>query len=184
MFWPFHNAGSFHANHEIFFQKKGRQAGFTVFIYLDDSLIQYQTTSRLGKALEIALRDLGVSGVQVNHKTSILAHTQKVTYLWFLLEFGEGFLKSPPERMNAIQKNGKVGYSQKVVMQKDGRHFGVSQIGSPLSPLASMFHRLTEKVSDSHSVVEWDATLSVPSSVFDQVLTLKVLLWSWPVRPF
>jgi len=59
MFWPFYNAGSFHAPHESVFQKVAESVD--------------QTEYRLRKALDMVLRDLGAAEMQTHHKKSFFA---------------------------------------------------------------------------------------------------------------
>ena len=91
------------------FQKLWRKRGIMCFIYPDDILVVNTTQGGLEKDLQFMLSSLEDSGMVVNYPKSVLKPSQQVEHLGFLVDFAEGLLQVPKEKLRSFRKElGKI----------------------------------------------------------------------------
>lgn len=167
------------------FWKKWRQAGLTVFINLNDIFFVDKTESRLGKALNMVLRDMVAAGMLINHKKSILTPTPKVHLSGVPSGIGGGLLKLLPENMKDIRKElRKVLTHIKLSCRKKSAILGTFRSVLSCLPFLRCFTDSIKEFSDNHSIVGWYAAFSITTSGLEQAVAMKGLLMVWPGGTF
>ena len=108
MFWPEHPSLHLDTSHECFpTQVEGKR--FSGENYLDDILLINESKQLLEENLQSVLRDLEDSGMLVNREKSTLFPSQKVKHLGFIINFEEGCLQVPQEKLKAVRRElGKI----------------------------------------------------------------------------
>ena len=85
-------------------QKEWRSQGLQVFVYLDDILILGSTLSQTQKALDIVKNTLDRAGFLINKKKSSEKPSQELEHLGFKIDFQQGHLLVPQEKLKLVKK--------------------------------------------------------------------------------
>ena len=84
------------------FLRKWRMQGVMVFVYLDDILVLANTKSLALSSIQLVVKDLEDSSMVINHPKSQLVNVQLLTHLGFSLDFKQGFLGVPPQKLKTM----------------------------------------------------------------------------------
>jgi hypothetical protein len=167
------------------FQKKWRQKGIQVYIYLDDILLVAPTQNLLQKHLQLVVGDLLESGFKLNLKKCKLQPSQLVEHLGFQLNFQLGKLQMPPQKVKGLKKQlGK--FVKKSEMSKRQVAAILGQIRSNLvaMPFLRAFTGLLVQFLANTSSHPWDSKHLIPRTIKDQLKEIKILLENWSGRNF
>ena len=167
------------------FLKKWRRENFLVFIYLDDILLLAPTPEQVRVQFRVMLRDLDDAGMMVNEKKSILQPTQKIQHLGFQINFQDGRLQLPKEKISAIRKDlGKLVKKPFVTCRKMAAILGAVRSFLMALPFLRAFSDQIKDFVSQNTTKGWDTPLPVPEGIFRQVRELNFLTKNWPGRPF
>ena len=167
------------------FQKKWRQKGLQVYIYLDDILLVAPTPILLQRHLNMVVEDLMEAGFKLNLKKSKLLPSQLVEHLGFQINFQAGKLQITPQKVKGLKKElGK--FVKKTVMSKRQVAAILGQVRSNLvaMPFLRAFTGLLVKFLAESSNHPWDSKHIIPNTIKDQLKEVKFLLENWSGRNF
>jgi hypothetical protein len=167
------------------FEKKWRQKGVEVYIYLDDILLIAPTPGLVEKNLRLVLQDLVDSGFKINQKKSSLVPSQVVSHLGFVLNFQEGKLQLSPHKVKGIRKElGK--FVTKSVMSKRQVAAILGQIRANLlaMPFLRAFTSLLVTFLAEKGSAPWESKHQLSQDIKQELATVRVLLDKWEGRPF
>jgi hypothetical protein len=165
------------------FQKRWRQRGIIVFTYLDDILLVGQTESLVKKHISILLTDLENSGMMVNFEKSALQPTQMVKHLGFLIDFKEGVLQVPAEKLKSIRRElGKLVTHFEVTPRRMSAVLGVVRSFLTAIPFLRAFTDHMVQFTRLADKFGWDKKLPIPGILQQQIREVKYLLQNWSGR--
>lgn len=167
------------------FQKRWRQKGLLVYVYLDDILLIAPTPSILEAHLRVVVQDLVDSGFKLNLKKCFLEASQVVDHLGFQINFQEGKLQLAPQKVKALRKElGK--FITKTNMSKRQLAAILGQVRSNLvaMPFLRAFTSLLVGFLKQNASKSWESSHQIPQTLKDQLQDIKLLLQNWQGRPF
>ena len=165
------------------FQKLWRSKGILVFIYLDDILIVSQTYKLTLHHTKIVLEDLEAAGMQINLKKSHLEPVQKIDHLGFHINFLEGRLEVPSEKLTSIRRElGKLITHSHLTPRKMAAILGIVRGFLTALPFLRAF---TDQMVSFTSLAKsqgWDTPQQIPPDLKIQIKDIKDLLLTWQGR--
>jgi hypothetical protein len=167
------------------FEKKWRQKGIQVYIYLDDILIIAPTKVTLDLHMKRVVQDLLLGGFKINLKKSQLEASQMVEHLGFQINFKEGKLQLPSQKVKGLRKElGK--FVTKSSMTKRQVCAILGQIRSNLvaMPFLRAFTSLLVKFLREKSQDPWESRHQISKDIKDQLEDIKKHLQNWSGRQF
>jgi len=100
-------------------ERKWRQEGKKVFVYLDDIFILAPSAKTTEKHLMEMTQDLLKAGFKVNFQKSTMVPTQEVRHLGMWINLKKGKLVIPPEKLKSLRKElGKIILAKKMSCRK------------------------------------------------------------------
>ena len=148
------------------FEKKWRQKGIQVYIYLDDILVIAPTKITLDLHIKKVVQDLLLGGFKINLKKSQLEASQLVDHLGFQINFKEGKLQLPSQGLR--KELGK--FVTKSSMTKRQVSAILGQIRSNLiaMPFLRAFTSLLVKFLRDKNQDPWDSRHQISKDIKDQ----------------
>jgi hypothetical protein len=145
------------------FEKRWRARGYLVFIYLDDILLVAKNKKLLEKQTICVQKDLQDAGMQINYDKSILQPTQKVKHLGFTINFEQGTLEVPPEKLRSIRRElGKLLTHQSFTPRKMAAILGVVRSFLTALPFLRAFTDQMVQFTSLAQTVGWDQKIPLP----------------------
>ena len=167
------------------FVKKWRAQGIQCWIYLDDILVVGNSPQAVQKTLDIMLQDLELSGMVINLKKSQLKPTQEVEHLGFSVNFKQGVLQVPQQKMKAIRKElGKLLTHKDMTCRKMAAILGAARAFLMAMPFLRAFTDQLVQFVNLQELQGWDRKIFLPRELQDQVKEMKVLMEEWQGRSF
>ena len=167
------------------FEKKWRQKGIQVYIYLDDILVIAPSKVTLASHMKRVVQDLLLGGFKINLKKSQLEASQLVEHLGFQINFKEGKLQLPSQKVKGLRKElGK--FVTKSFMTKRQVSAILGQIRSNLiaMPFLRAFTSLLVKFLRERNQDPWDSKRQISKDIKDQLKEIKKHLENWSGRHF
>ena len=167
------------------FEKKWRQKGIQVYIYLDDILVIAPSKVTLASHMKRVVQDLLLGGFKINLKKSQLEASQLVEHLGFQINFKEGKLQLPSQKVKGLRKElGK--FVTKSFMTKRQVSAILGQIRSNLiaMPFLRAFTSLLVKFLRERNQDPWDSKHQISKDIKDQLKEIKKHLENWSGRHF
>jgi hypothetical protein len=163
--------------------KRWRAKGILCWVYLDDILVVSSREQKLRRDMEKVLGYLEDSGLQLNIKKSQLEPSQVVKHLGFQINFREGTLQVPTEKLRSIKKElEKFLRLEKISARKMSAILG--QVRSFLTAIPALRSFTDDMLGflrrNSHK--GWDFLHFIPQSLKEEVLVIKGLLKDWQGR--
>jgi hypothetical protein len=166
-------------------EKLWRKRGIQVFIYLDDILLVAPTQIILQNHLNTVVRDLIKSGFKINVKKSTLQPTQIVNHLGFQLNFQEGKLQVPPQKIKTVKKElGKMVKKDYMSKRQLAAILGQIRCNLMALPFLRAFTDSLTKFLVANSTAPWDSKHPISQEIKAQLREIKILLDTWGGRPF
>ena len=160
--------------------KTWRQRGLIIFVYLDDILILGKTKGQAKKSVDIVLQTLQEAGLTINPKKSTPCPTQILEHLGFTINFGDGTILVPQEKLKKIRKEmGKIITHQKLSPRKVAAILGSVRSFLTAMPFLRAFMTHTLNFVNQFSPQGWDKQQLVPPLLKEEVQKLKVLMHTW-----
>ncbi len=167
------------------FLRLWRRQGMMVYIYLDDILLVGTTPKQVEKQRDVILRDLEMSGMKVNYEKSTLIPAQSVQHLGFILDFQQGLIRIPPEKLRAVRKDmGKLLVKSHITTRKMAAILGKIRSVLTAMPFLRAFTDELVHFLRQQKHHGWDAVGQIPESLKSQIREVKDLLLQNPGRPF
>jgi hypothetical protein len=163
--------------------KKWRAAGLLVWVYLDDILVVNANQKVLQKEVNLVLKDLGALGLNVNTKKSVLQPNQNIQYLGFTLNFKEGTLEVPQQKLKTVRRElGKLVTHTHLSPRKMAAILGTVRSFLTALPFLRAFTDQLCAFVKLQEKVGWDAPQPLPPDLHSQLLEVKEILQSWQGR--
>ena len=167
------------------FQKIWRQRGILCFIYLDDILVVGQTFHQTQSSIQFVLETLEASGMVVNKGKSTLVPCQSVQHLGFQINFQEGTLQVPPEKLKSVRRElGKLVTHPLLSCRKMAAILGQVRSFLTAMPFLRAFTDSMLAFVNQNLWEGWDRALAVPPTLAHEVTLLKDLMLHWQGRKF
>ena len=167
------------------FSRLWKKKGILCCIYLDDILLFNTTARGVERDLEFMLRTLEDSGMVVNKEKSILQPCQVLDHLGFTIDFKEGCLLVPTEKLKTVRKElGKLLTNSFLSCRKMAAILGAVRSFLMAMPFLRAFTDTMSMFVKEQTHQGWDRKLPVPDSLQEEVRELKDLLKNWAGRPF
>ena len=165
------------------FQKRWREKGLLVFVYLDDILVIGSSPTTTARALSQVLQDLVDSGMVVNEKKCVFEPTQQIQHLGFHLDLATGFLKVPVEKLRSVRRElGKLVVLRDMSSRKMAAILGVVRSFLTAMPFLRAFTGEMMLFVQKHKISGWDKRHAVPLGLQQQVREVKDLMETWEGR--
>jgi hypothetical protein len=163
--------------------KKWRAQGILVWVYLDDILVVNSNKTTLQKELSLVLADLEKVGLQVNAKKSVLQPSQTLDYLGFTLNFAQGVLQVPPQKLKTVRRElGKLVTHTVLTPRKVAAILGTVRSFLTALPFLRAFTDQLCQFVKLQELVGWDVPQPLPKDLKDQLVEVKNLLQEWKGR--
>jgi hypothetical protein len=134
-------------------------------VYLDDILLVANSPQMVQRQLEKMLEDLKNSGIVVNLKKSQLIPTQEVAHLGFTVDFRQGTLQVPQEKLKAIKKElGKLLTHSEMSCRKMAAILGATRSFLMAMPFLRAFTDQLLQFVNQQEVLGWDQKVPIPSA--------------------
>ena len=165
--------------------KHWRSKGMLVFVYLDDILVISNKKCILQHHQQEIVQDLTELGLVINTKKSQLEPTQLVQHLGFQLDFKEGRVNVPPEKLKAVRKElGKLITKEKMSARKMAAILGTVRSFLTALPFLRAFTDQMRSFVSGHHHFGWDKNRPIPLELQEEVRSIKNLLHNWSGRQF
>jgi hypothetical protein len=163
--------------------KRWREKGFLAWVYLDDILLVNSNQGTLEKQVAFVLNDLDKLGLQVNLKKSVLTPTQEVNYLGFTLNFAQGVLEVPQQKLKTVRRElGKLVTHSHLTPRKVAAILGTVRSFLTALPFLRAF---TDQLCAFVKLQErggWDTMHHLPKDLQSQLREVKDILLNWQGR--
>ena len=167
------------------FLKKWRAQGFQCWVYLDDILVVANSPQMVKKHLQIMLQDLENSGMVVNQKKSQLEPTQEVNHLGFTVNFKDGTLQVPQEKLKAIRKElGKILTHSEMTCRKMAAILGATRSFLMAMPFLRAFTDQLLQFVNQQEHLGYDHKVAIPLQLKQHVKEMHSLMEKWKGRKF
>ena len=165
--------------------KHWRKQGLQIFVYLDDILLVSKSKKLLQKQRELVINTLNKTGLTINLKKSQLEPTQEVQHLGFIIDFKEGTLKVPTQKLRTVRKElGKLVTQDFLSCRKMAAILGTVRSFLVALPFLRAFTSLMKEFVSQHYSQGWDKKLPIPLDLQKEVRGVKNLLLTWEGRQF
>ena len=145
------------------FLKKWRSQGFQCWIYLDDILLVANSPQVVSTQLGKMVEDLKTSGMVINEKKSQLTPTQEVNHLGFTVDFKQGSLQVPQEKLKAVRKElGKLLTHSEMSCRKMSAILGATRSFLMAMPFLRAFTDQLVQFVKQQEILGWDHKVSIP----------------------
>ena len=167
------------------FLKKWRKQGILCWVYLDDILLVGNSPTAVQKNLNKMLHDLEEAGMMINTKKSHLTPTQQVDHLGFSIDFKEGKLQVPQEKMKTIRKElGKILTHSEMSCRKMAAILGATRAFLMAMPFLRAFSDQMVQFVNQQESQGWDKRLPIPNMLKQQVREMSSIMEFWKGRTF
>jgi transcriptional regulator of met regulon len=167
------------------FLKKWRNQGLQCWVYLDDILLVANSPQMVQKQLAKMLEDLENSGMVVNQKKSQLMPTQAVEHLGFTIDFKQGCLQVPQEKLKAIRKElGKLVTHSEMSCRKMAAILGATRSFLMAMPFLRAFTDQLVQFVNQQEILGWDQKVPIPYQLQQQVKEMHLIMEQWKGRKF
>ena len=167
------------------FLKKWRSQGFQCWIYLDDILLVANSPQVVSTQLGKMVEDLKTSGMVINEKKSQLTPTQEVNHLGFTVDFKQGSLQVPQEKLKAVRKElGKLLTHSEMSCRKMSAILGATRSFLMAMPFLRAFTDQLVQFVKQQEILGWDHKVSIPPILKQQVKEMNSLMEQWKGRKF
>ena len=164
-------------------QKAWRSRGIMCFLYLDDILLVGPTPLLVQRHLDIMLESLQSLGLEINEKKSTLKPVQEIEHLGFGVNFQEGTLQVPVQKLKSIRKElGKLVTQKILTPRKMAAILGSVRSFLMAMPFLRAFTDVLAQFVGQHQSSGWDKKQPVPLEIFQQVKELGSLMNTWQGR--
>jgi hypothetical protein len=166
-------------------QKYLRAQGLLLFIYLEDILLVAQSKTLVEKQTLLLLDTLKRCGLVINHEKSQLQPSQEITHLGFVIDFHNGVLQVPPQKLKQVRKElGKLVTASALSCRKMAAILGTVRSFLAALPILRAFTDTLATFVAQSARRGWDKKLPIPESLKSQLLAVRDLLVSWKGREF
>ena len=163
--------------------KKWRSKGMLVWVYLDDILLVSKKKKTLVKERDELLKDLETVGLIVNTKKSVLEPTQNISYLGFQLNFSQGVLEVPAQKVKTVRKElGKLVTHKELTPRKMAAILGTVRSFLTALPFLRAFTDKLCSFVDLNVKFGWDSPQPIPWDLQEQIRNVKEIIDNWKGR--
>jgi len=161
------------------FKKKWHQAGFLVYLYLDDILLLGSTKKQVNRQLAVLVQDLQESGLTINCKRSVLQASRTASHLVFEVNYSQAHFEVPPEKPKFVRKElGKLLTHSFMSPRKMAAILGATRSFLVATPFLRAFTDEMVSFVNKHQRFGWDSKFPVPQHLQEQVREVKSLMES------
>ena len=165
--------------------KHWRKQGMQIFIYLDDILLVSSSKILLQKQRDQVLDTLTKTGLTVNLKKSQLEPSQEIKHLGFILDFKEGSLKVPVQKLKTVRKElGKLVTLKEITPRKMAAILGTIRSFLVALPFLRAFTNQMKDFVSLHFSHGWDQKILIPESLQQEVREVKETILGCEGRQF
>ena len=152
---------------------------------MDDILVVNSTQQGVQKDLKFMLQSLQDSGMVVNYPKSGMEPCQQVKHLGFQVDFAEGVLQAPKEKLRTVRKElGKIVTHSHMSCRKMAAILGnVRSFLIAMPFLRAFTDNMLQFVSQNRKW-GWDTKLEIPPDLQHEVRDLDQLTKTWKGRNF
>ena len=154
-------------------------------MYLDDILLVGVSPAQVQKQIKSMVDDLQNAGMTINTKKSQLLPSQQVEHLGFTINFKDGVLQVPEDKLKSIRREmGKLLTHSFMSCRKMAAILGAIRAFLMAMPFLRAFSDKLVQFVKQEKRYGWDLKLKVPQDVQDQIRQMKTIMEQWRGRVF
>ena len=135
--------------------------------------------------MAVMLQDLEGAGMVINHKKSHLQPTQEVDHLGFTVNFKQGTLEVPKEKLKMVRRElGKLLTHKEMTCRKMSAILGSVRAFLMAMPFLRAFTDQLVSFVRNQQNMGWDQKVQIPSELREQVKELNEVMDQWRGRQF